>query len=245
MSDREALIADALGRSWYHTIDLAPGRATPGAVDVRPLAPKVLPGRLDGLRALDVGTFDGFWAFALEQRGAEVVATDLERFDQSQWPPRNRAALAAEAGDGAPGERFGLAAEILGSRVRRVVSSVADLDADRLGGPVDYAVVGDLLIHVRDPVGALERVHGVLRPGGRVLSLEQIDVALTLRHPRTPAAHFQANSTRMNWWQPSVRAHRGWLRAAGFADVRLKRIYKLRAHGHQAKWHAAFEGRRV
>src|SRR5687768_9420566 len=107
----------ALGQGWYHTIEIAPGRATPGAVDLRRLAPKVLPERLDGLRALDVGTFDGFWAFALEQRGAEVVATDLDRFDAAQWPPRNRPALEAEAGDAAPGERFGLAKELLGSRV--------------------------------------------------------------------------------------------------------------------------------
>ena len=234
----------ALAQGWYHTIELAPGRATPGAVDLRRLAPKVLPQRLDGLRALDVGTFDGFWAFALEQRGArEVVATDLDRFDAAQWPPRNRAALEAEAGDAAPGERFGLAAQLLGSRVRRVISPVHELEPDRLDGPVDYAVVGDLLLHLRDPVGALERVRGVLAPGGRLLSLEQIDVRLTLRHPRTPAATFQPNQTKMNWWQPNVAAHRAWLHTAGFTDVKLKRIYRLKAHGPQAKWHSAFEAR--
>jgi len=238
------MISEALAQGWYHTIDLAPGVATPGAVDLRPVARKVLPRRLDGLRALDVGTFDGFWAFELERRGAEVVATDLERFDAAQWPPRNRAALSAEAGDRAPGERFALAARILGSGARRVITSIHDLDAERIGGAVDVAVVGDLLLHLRDPVGGLERVRAVLRPGGHVLSLEQLNVPLTLLHPHRPAASFQPAFTRMNWWEPNLRAHRDWLHSAGFDAIRLRRIYKLRAHGAQARWHAALVGRR-
>jgi hypothetical protein len=54
---------------WYHSIELAPGLVTPGHIDLRPVARRVLPERMEG-RALDVGTFDGFWAFELERRGA-------------------------------------------------------------------------------------------------------------------------------------------------------------------------------
>ena len=49
---------------WYHTIELAPGEVTPGLVDLRAVAPRVLPARIEG-RALDVGTYDGFWAFEM------------------------------------------------------------------------------------------------------------------------------------------------------------------------------------
>jgi hypothetical protein len=91
---RDELLRDALSRSWYHTIDLAPEASTNGAVDLRPIAPKVLPEDLGGRRALDVGTFDGFWAFELERRGAEVRATDLDRFDQTEWPPAHADRLA-------------------------------------------------------------------------------------------------------------------------------------------------------
>ena len=236
-------LREALGQGWYHTIDVAPGAATPVAVDMRRVEPRVLPSTLAGLRALDVGTFDGFWAFELERRGATVVATDLDRFDEVQWPPQNRARLAAEAGDRGPGERFGLAARLLGSRVRRVTADVHDLDPELIGGPVDYAVVGDLLLHLRDPVGGLEAVRSVLNPGGRLLSLEQINVPLSVLQPRRPAGHFSATRARMNWWEPNLQGHRAWLRAAGFTDLRLRRVYRLDAHGHQARWHAALEAR--
>jgi SAM-dependent methyltransferase len=235
------LLARALALPWYHTIDLAPGAATTGAVDLRRLAPRVLPRRLDGLRALDVGTFDGFWAFTLEQRGAEVVATDVERFDQADWPPLHRAVNAREAGDRRPGERFGLAAELLGSRARRVVGAVQELDAALVGGAVDYAVMGDLLLHLRDPVGALERVRGVLRPGGRLLSLEQVSVPLTLLSPRRAAARFAAAGERMSWWEPNLRALRDYFLVAGFARSRVRRVYRLSAHPPQDRWHVAIE----
>jgi SAM-dependent methyltransferase len=226
---------------WYHTIDL-PSGPTAGAVDLRAVAPKVLPASLHGARALDVGTFDGFWAFELERRGAaEVVGTDLDRFDEAHWPRPNRARLAAEAGDRGPGERFERARAALGSRVRRVVTSVEELDADRIGGPVDYAVMGDLLLHLRDPVLGLERVHDVLAPGGRLLTLEQVNLPLTVLRPRRAAGSFQARATKMNWWEPNLRALQDWLAVAGFASSRVRRIYKLRAHGPQARWHVAIE----
>jgi SAM-dependent methyltransferase len=226
---------------WYHTIDL-PGGPTAGAVDLRAVAPKVLPASLAGRRALDIGTFDGFWAFELEKRGAaEVIGTDLDRFDEAHWPRQNVPALAAEAGDRGPGERFGLARQALGSQVRRVVTSVEDLTPDKLGGPVDYAVMGDLLLHLRDPVRGLERVHDALKPGGRLLTLEQVNVPLTLLRPRRAAGSFQARATKMNWWEPNYRALQDWLAIAGFASTRLRRVYRLNAHGPQAKWHVAVE----
>ena len=240
--DREGLVREALGQGWYHTIDLAPGTATPGAVDLRALAPRVLPRSLSG-RALDVGTFDGFWAFELERRGATVVATDLERFDEVQWPPPNREALGREAGDRGPGDRFELARTLLGSSVRRVAANVYDLDAATIGGAVDFAVVGDLLLHLRDPVAALERVHGVLAPGATLLSLEQIDLRLTALHPRRPTARFRAAHTRMNWWEPNVSTLLHWLRVAGFRGARVRRVYRLQAAGAQRQWHVALQAR--
>jgi SAM-dependent methyltransferase len=241
--NRDELLRDALSRSWYHTIDLAPGAATRGAVDLRPIAPKVLPASLDGSRALDVGTFDGFWAFELERRGGEVVATDLDRFDHTEWPPANRDRLARQAGDAGPGERFPLARELLGSAVTRIVSPIYELDVDRLGGPVDYAVIGDLLLHLRDPVRGLEAVRSVLARGGRLLVLEEVNVPLSVLRPRSAWASFQARGTDFNWWQGNYRCLVDWIVLAGFAPPRRRLVYRLRARRPQARWHVAFESR--
>ena len=63
----------------WHTIEVAAGVVTPGGWDLRDTARRLpWPPSLAGLRCLDVGTMDGFWAFELERRGAaEVVASDV------------------------------------------------------------------------------------------------------------------------------------------------------------------------
>ena len=81
-----AALADRVAaRDWYHTLELAPGVVTPGWFDLRDMPDKVgLPASLAAQRCLDVGTFDGFWAFAMERRGAaEVVAADVP--DPAEW----------------------------------------------------------------------------------------------------------------------------------------------------------------
>ena len=87
------------GLPWWHRIEVAPGVTTPGAWDLAPMAAR-LPwpaARLDGLRCLDVGTMDGFWAFEMERRGAaDVVAVDLldARREGFEWFVFNRRGLA-------------------------------------------------------------------------------------------------------------------------------------------------------
>jgi tRNA (mo5U34)-methyltransferase len=220
VQDLQAAIAANPG--WYHTIDLAPGVSTPGHVDLRHLPDRVLPASLGGARALDVGTFDGFWAFALEQRGAaEVVAIDVPALDAAEWPPVNRARLEASMReqDLQLGRGFRIASEALGSSVRRVEVPVYDLDAADIGGPVDFAFLGAMLLHVRDPVRALERVRGVLAPGGRLTILEPVDPVTSLLAPRRPVARFGVLETDFNWWVANVACLEAWLRAAGFARV--------------------------
>jgi SAM-dependent methyltransferase len=188
-------------------------------VDLRGRPGAVLPRALRG-RALDVGTFDGFWAFELEKRGAdEVVAIDLPALGAVELPPVNRERLeaSARAMDVELGRGFAIAAQALGSSVRRLELGVYELAADAIGGPVDFAFLGAMLLHVRDPVRALEAIRGVLAPGGRLTLLEPVDPRLSLLSPRRPAARFQATETDFNWWPANVACLEAWLRAAGFA----------------------------
>ena len=230
--------------TWYHSIELAPGEVTPGQVDLRGLPAKLFRGDLRGKRALDAGTFDGFWAFELEKRGADVVAIDVEKIDDAQWPPFRREQLRAEA-DALGlelGAGFRHAAAALDSKVERVVCDVLELEPDRVGGPVDLAFCGALLLHLRDPVAALERLHGTLKPGGSLIVLEPIAVRETLLSPRTPVARFETLSTTFNWWRPNLAALQAWMRTAGFDTVRRRGFHRPPSVPHMRHWYVALEG---
>ena len=60
---------------WFHTFALnrAEGVYTPGAARDHRYRVSMVPADFAGMRVLDVGTFDGFYAFLAERRGAERV----------------------------------------------------------------------------------------------------------------------------------------------------------------------------
>jgi tRNA (mo5U34)-methyltransferase len=205
-------------REWYHTLELAPGVHTPGYFDHRPLLGKLpIPSSLDGQRCLDIGTFDGFWAFELERRGAaEVVAADI--LDPLAWDwPAGAHPLAIEALERRKeaGRGFQIAAEALGSRVQKIEASVYELDP-AVHGEFDFVFMGSLLLHLRDPIRALERVHSVCR--GLFLTMDAIDVLLTLLHPLRPI-YFLEGTARPWWWKPNLRGYRQMVVSAGFDVV--------------------------
>src|SRR5947208_11898412 len=76
---------------WYHTIDVEPGVTTPGWFDLRHILDRLPWPDVQGKRCLDIGTFDGFFAFELERRGAaQVVAADIEERRLREWPAGER-----------------------------------------------------------------------------------------------------------------------------------------------------------
>jgi tRNA (mo5U34)-methyltransferase len=209
---------DALSRareqSWYHTLEL-PGYTTPGIFDLRSaVASYGLPDDLTGKRALEVGTWDGFWAFELERRGASVVALDLDDERDLDFPPRRRP---AEFPSGPRGAGFALARELLDSSVERVNRSVYDaLPADL--GTFDLVFCGSVLIHLRDQLLALERIAGLVKPGGLFVSAEEYDRTMDLLP--IPAARFRADRDQaVVFWLPSRRAWKRMLWSAGFDTV--------------------------
>jgi len=121
---------------------------------------RFLPASFATLRVLDVGTFDGFYAFVAEARGAErVVAIDSEQhveWVQARW------GSAPEGGKG-----FRTIAYLLGSRVeyRRLEAS----RLDELGETFDFVFCLGILHRVTDPLGPLRLLRARLADGGRVL----------------------------------------------------------------------------
>jgi tRNA (mo5U34)-methyltransferase len=201
--------------TWYHSIELAPGLVTPGWFDHRPILPQIpLPASLAGYRCLDVGTFNGFWAFEMERRGArEVVAIDVLDPRQWDWPVGSEeATVAALAERMAGGDGFEIARAALQSKVRRLPCSVYDLD-ERDVGRFDIVYLGSLLVHLRDPIRALERVRAVC--DGSLILVDGIDLPLSLRSPKLPLARIDGVG-RPWWFTANVVGLERLVQAGGF-----------------------------
>ena len=225
--------------SWYHTLEL-PGETTEGIFDLRPYVGHYgIPDDLAGKRCLEIGTWDGFWAFELERRGGEVVALDLDDERDLDWPPRRR----PETFPVQPrGKGFARAREALGSRVERVNRSVYDARPEELG-TFDLVFCGSVLIHLRDQMLALERIAGLTKPGGLFISAEEYDRAADLLP--FPAARFRADREQaVVFWLPSRRAWRRMIWTAGFDSVAERGRFTMRSTQGYSVRHAVFHGRR-
>lgn len=248
MTERTDLQAEIDAIEWYHTIELSPGVVTPGWHDTRAILGRVpFPASLAGMRCLDVGTFDGFWAFEMERRGAsEVIAIDILDPRQWDWPlGSTEETLEAIGRRKGKGSGFEIAARALGSSVRRLEKSVYDLDESEVGR-FDLIYLGSLLVHLRDPVKAVERLRAVC--DGTMIVVDGIDLLLSLLLRRRPAATLHAKG-RPWWWYPNEAALRRLIEAGGFEVVQgPHRIYMPPGRGQPvAKFHprllASREGR--
>ena len=220
---------------WYHTIDVAPAVTTAGWFDLRHALPLLPFPDVEGRRCLDIGTFDGFYAFEMERRGAaEVVAIDIEDHEDWDWPPDARAggpeAIRDAGFQGPPkGAGFRLLAELIGSSVKWRALSIYDLDpADT--GPFDVVVCGSLLLHLRDPIRALEAVRAVCR--GQFLSVEQIELWLTLLGRGRPLYKLNGSGRFCQWWLANGAGHERMLYAAGFEIVQRSPFFINRFNVH-------------
>ena len=134
-------------KSWYHTFELRPGLFTPGLSEFPAAAILDEVGvakDLSGLRALDVGTWDGPLAFELERRGARVTAVDIQDPDNTG---------------------FNVAKRILGSEAEYVQATVYDLP-DVLSDRFDVVAFRGVYYHLKYPLLGFEKVAEVMADDG-------------------------------------------------------------------------------
>jgi SAM-dependent methyltransferase len=156
--------------AFYQTIDIPGIGECHGAWDHRNTVDAYL-GHVDfrGKSVLDVGPANGFFTFAMEQRGAEVTAIDLgEAADwdavpnaQAPWKPEELKARLRRSVRRVE-NAFWLAHKALGSKARLIYGAVYDVPKV-LNGKVDVALMSNVLLHLRDPLLALQRVAEVVR----------------------------------------------------------------------------------
>lgn len=135
---------------WFHRFEVLPGIITPGKVGTN--ARKILdiyslPKTLKGLNALDIGTWDGPYAFELENRGAKVTALDIQDPDCTG---------------------FNIAKELRQSSVEYVRASVDDLKRV-LKKKYDIICFFGVYYHLKCPIFAFEQIQSVLKDDGILL----------------------------------------------------------------------------
>ena len=220
---------------WYHTVDVVPGAVTRGWWDLRHALPLLPLPDVRGKRCLDVGTWDGFYAFELERRGAaEVVAVDLADLSDIDWPPEVRADPGFDptlSGEQPRPAGFHLLHRLLDSRVEWRGCSIYDLDPAELG-TFDVILVGSLLVHLRDPVRALDAVRRMVAPGGSFLSIEYLHPPVNVLGRGRPLFELRGETSDFQWWLASDRGLQQLLKVAGFDIDRMSPYFLLRPGAH-------------
>ncbi len=192
-------------KGWYHSFELPDGTLIDGVISVETEKERYarfpIPADLSGKRVLDIGAWDGWFAFEAERRGASVTAVDcveIPNFRQMQ--------------------------QKLGSKVDYRILDLYDLPEAGLGA-FDYVFFLGVLYHVRHPLLALEILCGLTTDVALVDSFVT-DGDSWRRHPeQLPSLEFYETSELGdlldNWFGPSVSCLVAMCRAAGFARVEL------------------------
>jgi tRNA (mo5U34)-methyltransferase len=228
---RVELERQLLEHDFYHSIDAGDGVTTKGWWDLRHALNLIPFPDVKGMRCLDIGTWDGFYAFEMERRGAgEVVALDVPDLTAIDYPPAVRAQMGAadEATSGASRNAgFHILREMLGSSVVFRPGNVYDLSPNEVG-TFDVVVMGSLLLHLRDPVLALNAVRSVVKPDGHLLSVDYIHPAAHVRSWGKPIFELRGEGVDFQWWLSGDAGYRHLLSVGGFDIERASPFFLLR-----------------
>jgi SAM-dependent methyltransferase len=195
---------------FYHTTTIPGGATVTGEWDLAPGIDAYL-GHVPfaGKTVLDVGAATGFLTFHMEKQGAAVVAYDLS--PEQAWDVVPLSGIDAaeharvrKAHIGAINNGFWLCHAANGSRARLAHGTVYKIDPAI--GPVDIAVFGSILLHLRDPFLALHNAAQLARetmivadilPGGHALS-RLLGAAMGRTMQFKP--RFRRNGPWETWW---------------------------------------------
>lgn len=211
---------------FYHTMELPSRGVVTGRWDLRAGIHRYLGGLdFDGARVIDVGAASGFCSFHMERRGAHVTSFDLGLRGDWDLIPFGGAVPEQDFGDRRRHiERlvnsYWFAHRALGSRARAVHGSVYLLSSDI--GDFDVGVIGSLLLHLRDPFLALQRVSGL---GCRTLVISEVcrEPRIGLPWRRRPTIRFLPSAALRapaeTWWAFTPALLRSFLEVLGYTKV--------------------------
>lgn len=226
---------------FYHTIDLPGYGVIEGDWDFRETADQYLGNvAVAGKRVLELGPANGFFTRHMECAGAAVVSYDLSENDQwdvvpfagqdyAQWLAERRTGM-RQLNNG-----WWLTHKVCNLQARLVTGTIYDLSAEL--GSFDVATACAILLHLRDPFLALQRICERTRETVVVTELvpfRDLRPFWTGTETTVPAAIaadtsgaemvFQPNRITEpddfgTWWQLTPQLVRQFLSVLGFQDA--------------------------
>jgi hypothetical protein len=222
--------------NWYHTFDLPRGGTIEGAWDLRGREASYLGGvEVAGKRVIEPGPASGYLSFYMEQQGAEVVSFETG-FDVTID------LLPVAGGDTAENE-----ADLMGTTVEgihnswwymhRVYGSAAKLvhgDLYQLPqdlGEFDIAVFGAILLHLREPWGAIREV--AKRTTERIVVTDLIQDREAPLESNIMRFSPLATHEISNWWNLYPGAVVAMLERVGFGNTTITEHTQAHHLGHR------------
>jgi len=202
-------------KHWYHTVEVAPGVFTPGIRNCQELLELLeLPDDCGGLRVLDLGASDGFFAITLNRRGAkETVAIDYRPAEKTGFP---------------------ILQDIFDSKVRFITDNVYNITPEDYG-EFDIVLCLGVVYHLRNPLLLLDRIREVCKgwlylesfvidnrlitkDGGERpladISQELLGIPIMQFYPRN-----ELDGDYTNWWGPNSTCLKEMLESANFTII--------------------------
>jgi SAM-dependent methyltransferase len=200
---------------FYHTMDLPEVGTVTGGWDLRGRFSDYI-GHVDlkGKSFLDVGTGSGFSSFEAEKAGAaDVISFDADNASQLQrlpWPYPDRPSESEEAVTlDRMKNGYWLAHRLLRSSSQAVYGDIYRLSHHVL--QADVVFIGQILIHLRDPLEALREAS--------LVAQKHLVIAEGMIENEAPVGIFCGGREIGNyysWWQFSPELYRQYLDVLGF-----------------------------
>jgi 2-polyprenyl-3-methyl-5-hydroxy-6-metoxy-1,4-benzoquinol methylase len=213
--------------AFYHTMELPEFGTVQGEWDLRGNESAYI-GNVEvrGKRVLEIGTASGHLCFSMEKMGAQMVAFDLS--DKSEWdivPYANsdhrrhvdeRKEHIRQLNNG-----YWLAHRLYKSQARVAYGTVYELPEDI--GEFDICTFGSILLHLRDPFLALQRVLSHVKESvvvtdiapktkGKIIAGNPIAIFLPRAEKSTPIEA---------WWRIPPRLVAEFLQILGFIQIEI------------------------
>jgi tRNA (mo5U34)-methyltransferase len=215
---------------WHHTIHLLPDLVVEGAKSAATLEAEraAILGAVDlaGRSVVDVGTWNGYFAFEAKRAGASrVIATDSYVWHSPQFRGR---------------ETFELARACLGIDVEAREIDPTDMPGDL--EPVDVVLFLGVFYHMIEPATVLQKVASLAKD---LLVVETHQDLLALDRPAMvfyPGTTLANDAT--NWWGPNPECVAELLATAGFCHVFYQRHPVVAERGIYHAFRSAATARR-